>query len=81
MILPFCKVRIGLLAVHTPVPTAPLQFPEGSGGNRSVDSSPPSGNWSSNLGGPLSTHLAGLHHAGLTFGAHTPARLLPLDVS
>lgn len=63
MILPFCKVRIGLLAVHTPVPTAP------------------SGNWSSNLGGPLSTHLAGLHHAGLTFGAHTPARLLPLDVS
>ena len=21
------------------------------------------------------------HHAGLTFGAHTPARLLPLDVS
>ena len=25
MILPFCKVRIGLLAVHTPVPTAPLR--------------------------------------------------------
>ena len=30
----------------------------------------PSVNWSSNLDGPLSPHLAGLHHAGLTFGSH-----------
>ena len=63
MILPFCKVRIGLLAVHTPVPTAPFREME-------VESRSPRG-----------TNLTGFHHAGLTFGAHTPARLLPLDVS